>query len=91
MERDLLDTLASELLERETLTRKDLEPFRLLFAKLRNSAGAEGMETLVIASVEDDGASGSVSWYLAATAARYSGWVRSWVKAMSAGRWALRL
>lgn len=53
----------------DTLSRKDLEPFRLLFAKLRNSAGAEHMETVVIASVEDDGASGSVSWYLAATAA----------------------
>ncbi|UUY05346.1 hypothetical protein LRS13_07435 [Svornostia abyssi] len=53
----------------DTLSRKELEPFRLLFAKLRNSAGAEHMETVVIASVEDDGASGSVSWYLAATAA----------------------
>lgn len=53
----------------DTVPAKDLEPFRLLFAKLRNQAGVENMETVVIASVEDDGASGSVSWYLAATAA----------------------
>ncbi|MBJ7332789.1 MAG: hypothetical protein JHC95_23035, partial [Solirubrobacteraceae bacterium] len=51
------------------LTRKEAEPFRLLFAKLRNSTGAEHLETLVIASIDDDGASGSVSWYLSATAA----------------------
>lgn len=53
----------------DTLSRKEAEPFRLLFAKLRNSTGAEHLETLVIASIEDDGASGSVSWYLSATAA----------------------
>jgi capsular polysaccharide biosynthesis protein/Mrp family chromosome partitioning ATPase len=53
----------------DALSRKDLEPFRLLFAKLRNQSGVENMETVVIASVEDDGSSGSVSWYLAATAA----------------------
>lgn len=53
----------------DTLNRKEAEPFRLLFAKLRNTTGAEHLETLVIASVEDDGASSSVSWYLSATAA----------------------
>lgn len=53
----------------DSVSAKELEPFRLLFAKLRNQSGVENMETVVIASVEDDGASGSVSWYLAATAA----------------------
>lgn len=53
----------------DAVSAKELEPFRLLFAKLRNQSGVENMETVVIASVEDDGASGSVSWYLAATAA----------------------
>ena len=53
----------------DSLSRKEAEPFRLLFAKLRNSTGAEHLETLVIASIEDDGASSSVTWYLSATAA----------------------
>ena len=53
----------------DTLSPDEVEPFRLLFAKLRNTTGAEHLETIVIASVDDDGSSGSVSWYLGATAA----------------------
>ncbi|MBJ7328820.1 MAG: hypothetical protein JHC95_02915, partial [Solirubrobacteraceae bacterium] len=53
----------------EELRRKQAEPFRLLYARLCNSTSAEGRRTIVIASVDDDGASGGIAWYLGATAA----------------------
>lgn len=52
-----------------SLRRRQAEPFRLLFARLCNTTEFEDRRTLVIASVDDDGAGGGVAWYLAATAA----------------------
>lgn len=49
------------------------EPFRLLLARLCNATEAEDRRAIVIAPVEDDGTSGSVAWYLGATAAAAGG------------------
>lgn len=53
----------------DNLSPKQQEPFRLLFARLRNAAGSEGLDSVAITAAEDDGTTASVSWYLAAVAA----------------------
>lgn len=52
-----------------TLRRRQAEPFRLLYARLCNTTATQDLRAIAFASVDDDGSSGGVTWYLAATAA----------------------